>query len=109
TKIEAAANQMERAAVELQISKLADAYDPAQVQALSDLLDAKKIIDDAAAILQRNQMAQQKESIREAFTKLLKDQQDLDVRIKTIDAIPKNEEAPLPRAAPQLSHHPPKQ
>jgi hypothetical protein len=98
-KVEAAANQMERAAVELQNNKLTDAYDPPQVQALKDLVDARKNIDDAKKAADKKANDQKKESIRQAYVELLNKQKELDLKTRNIDALPKDDDGSLSRAA----------
>jgi hypothetical protein len=98
-KVEAAANQMERAAVELQNNKLTDAYDPPQVQALQDLVDARKNIDDAKKAADKKANDEKKESIRQAYVELLNKQKELDLKTRNIDALPKDDDGSLSRAA----------
>jgi hypothetical protein len=95
-KITAAAGHMERAIVHLNNEKLADAYDPPQVDALATLLDARNMIDKALDKIQEQLNQQKKDSIRQAYVKLLDDQKKIGGDIKTIDQKQKDNGA-LPR------------
>ena len=84
-KITAAAGHMERAIVHLNNEKLADAYDPPQVDALATLLDARNMVDKALDKIQEQLNQQKKDSIRQAYVKLLDDQKKIGGDIKSID------------------------
>jgi hypothetical protein len=78
---------MEQAAVYLRQSKLTDAYQPPQVEALKLLVDAKKLVDEALKKAQDEQKANEQESIRQAYVKLLEDQKSkVDEPTKTVEA-----------------------
>jgi hypothetical protein len=80
-----AAGRMERAIVNLRDLKLADAYDPAQVEALTELEAALTRIE--AQQNQANQQAQdqQRESLRQRYVKIKEDQQKLNDETLRID------------------------
>ena len=84
-KINAAATKMEQAAVYLRKSQLAEAYQPPQVEALKNLLEAKKLIDEAKNKADQEQKEKQQESIRQAYVKLLEEQKKVDVETLRLD------------------------
>ena len=86
---------MERAIVSLNNEKLAEAYQPPQLDAYNALLDAKTMIEKALNKAQEDLQQQKKETIRQAYVKLLDDQKKIGVDIKSIDA--KSKEGALPR------------
>jgi hypothetical protein len=94
-----AADKMERAIVYLRDSKLADAYSPPQTGALTELLEAKKQIDEQKKKADQKQDDQKKEAIRQAYMALLASQNEVDARTIAIDATPKDEDGNLPREA----------
>jgi hypothetical protein len=94
-----AADKMERAIVNLRDSKLAVAYNPAQVDALAELLDAKKIIDEQKKKADDKQEQQKKEVIRQAFMAILADQNEVNLKTTVIDHVAKNDDGSLPREA----------
>jgi hypothetical protein len=95
-KLTVAAGHMERAIVHLNADKLADAYDPPQVQALATLLEAKAAVDAALKKVQDQLKQDSQESIRQAYVKLLEDQKKVGGAVREIDATPK-ENGDLPR------------
>jgi len=98
-RLTVAAGNMERAIVHLNEEKLADAYDPPQVDALNALIDARKLVDQALAKVQEQLKQQTRETIRQAYVKLLEDQKKIGTDIRTIDATPKdNGQLPRPVA-----------
>src|SRR5688500_4186898 len=80
-----AAAKMERAIVSLRAKKLADAYEPPQVEALAALEDAKKIVDEQAAEIRKKQQDQQKEAVRQVYIKIKADQEVVNADTKRID------------------------
>jgi hypothetical protein len=94
-KLTVAAGHMERAIVHLNNEKLPEAYDPPQVDALASLLDARNLVDKALDKIQQQLNQQKKESIRQAYVKLLEDQKKIGVDVTSIDA--KQKEGDLPR------------
>ncbi len=72
-----AASRMERAILGLRDEKLAEAYDPAQVEALSELEQAKKIVDEQKAKTDEKINEQDKEAVRAKYAKIKEDQQKL--------------------------------
>ena len=98
-KLTVAADHMERAIVSLNNDKLPEAYDPPQVDALAALRDARKLVDAALKKVQDQLKDQDRESIRQAYVKLLEDQKKVGKDVKDIDATPKdNGELPRPVA-----------
>lgn len=92
-----AADKMERAIVNLRDNKLADAYDPPQVQALQALEAAKKLVDQQKAAVDQKQQEQQKEAIRQVYVKLKADQEKLNAETLRIDSAPKLDDGSLRR------------
>ena len=95
-KLTVAAGHMERAIVSLNNEKLAEAYDPPQLEALSALREARKLVDEALKKVQDQLKQDTRESIRQAYVKLLEDQKKVGKDIRDIDATPK-ENGDLPR------------
>jgi hypothetical protein len=86
TKLTAAAGHMERAIVHLRASKLAEAYDPPQVEALKTLMEALEIVQKDLNEAEDKLQEQDKETVRQAYVKLLEDQKKLDAETKEIHA-----------------------
>ncbi len=84
TKLTAAAGHMERAIVHLRASKLSDAYDPPQVEALKSLEEAMEIVSKDLQKANKELEEQDKESVRQAYVKILEDQKKLDAETKQI-------------------------
>jgi hypothetical protein len=97
-KLTVAAGHMERAIVHLNNEKLADAYEPPQVDAMTTLLDARNLVDKALDKIQQQLNQQKKESIRQAYVKLLDDQKKIGGDVRTIDAKQKDGALPRPDA-----------
>ncbi|HSZ56808.1 MAG TPA: hypothetical protein VK797_14160 [Tepidisphaeraceae bacterium] len=97
-KLTVAAGHMERAIVHLNNEKLPDAYDPPQVDALASLLDARNLVDKALDKIQEQLNQQKKESIRQAYVKLLEDQKKIGGDVRTIDGKQKDGALPRPDA-----------
>jgi hypothetical protein len=98
-KLTVAAGHMERAIVHLNEEKLADAYDPPQVDAMAALLDAQKAVAEALKKVNNQLQQENRESIKQAYVKLLQDQKKIGKEIKDIDATPKdNGDLPRPVA-----------
>ena len=73
-----AADRMERAIVNLRDKKLAEAYDPPQVDALAELQQARKIVDEQKAKVDEQIDNQDKEAVRQRYVKIKEDQEKLD-------------------------------
>src|SRR6185312_4202841 len=84
-KITVAAGSMERAIVSLNNEKLAAAYEPPQVDAYNALIEARTMVEKALTKVQEDLKQQQKETIRQAYVKLLDDQKKIGADIKSID------------------------
>lgn len=98
-KLTVAAGHMERAIVHLNEEKLPDAFDPPQVNALASLVDAKKAIDEALKKVNDQLKQESKESIKQAYVKLLEDQKKIGADVRDIDGTPKpNGDLPRPVA-----------
>jgi hypothetical protein len=98
-KLTAAAGHMERAIVHLNEEKLAEAYDPPQVDALATLLEAKKSVDEAMKKVQDQLKQETQDSIKQAYVKLLGDQKKIGKDVRDIDGTPKdNGDLPRPVA-----------
>jgi hypothetical protein len=82
-----AAGKMERAIVSLRAKKLAEAYEPPQVEALAALEEAKRIVDEQAAAARQKLEQQQKEAIRQVYVKIKTDQEKVNEDTKRIDAM----------------------
>jgi hypothetical protein len=96
-KITQAAGHMERAIVHLRNTKLTDAYDPPQVEALRALAEAKRQIDAALAKVQNQLEEKDAESIKQAYVKLLEEQKKIGVEIPKIDGTARDGNGDLPR------------
>ena len=81
-----AASRMERAVVELRGNKLAEAYDPSQVDALDALIQAQKAVDQKQAETEKQIADQQKDAIRERYVKIKADQDSLNKKVADIDS-----------------------
>ncbi len=92
-----AADKMERAIVNLRDNKLADAYKPAQVDALSALLQAKKLIDQQKKKTDDKQEDQKKEAIRQAFAAIRAHQDEINARTTAVDSAPRNDDGTMHR------------
>ncbi len=97
SRLTEAAGHMERAIVHLRDSKLPDAYEPPQVNALKALADAKEAIDKKLNEVKKDLESQDQESIRQAYVKLLEKQQKLDEETIKIDGTQKDPAGSLPR------------
>ena len=91
-----AADKMERAIVYLRQSKLPDAYDPPQVEALAALLDAHKKIDTMKKNVDEQITQNQKEQIRQQYVKIKEEQDKLNADTKKIDTA-RTPDGTLPR------------
>src|SRR5207247_3761629 len=110
SKLVAAAAQMERAIVHLRASKLADAYEPPQVEALKALVQAKEEVDKWKQEVDDKLQQQDRETIRQAYVKLLEAQKKLNKDTLDVDGTPKGEDGALPRpVAVRLGQLPPEQ
>jgi hypothetical protein len=96
-KLTAAAGQMERAVVHLRAQKLAEAYEPPQVEALKALVAAKDKIDEMKQKVDEQLQQQDRETIRQAYVKLLESQKKVNKDTLDVDAAPKDPAGALPR------------
>ncbi|HEX3357734.1 MAG TPA: DUF4175 family protein [Tepidisphaeraceae bacterium] len=80
-----AADKMERAIVYLRQSKLAEAYEPPQVDALASLLDAQKKVETMKQDVDRQANQQHKEEIRQQYIKIKEDQEKLNADTTKIE------------------------
>ncbi len=94
-----AADKMERAIVNLRDGKLAMAYNPAQVDALAELLDAKKLIDQQKQKAEQKQEDQKKEAVRQQYMAILAEQNEVNLKTLSIDGATRNDDGSLPREA----------
>jgi hypothetical protein len=92
-----AADKMDRAIVNLRDNKLAEAYNPAQVDALSALLQAKKLIDDQKKKVDDKQDDQKKEAVRQAFMAIRAHQDEVDAKTLAVDSAPRNDDGTMRR------------
>jgi hypothetical protein len=81
-----AAGHMERAIVSLADAKLAEAYDPPQVDALAALQAASKIIAAQQAKVDDQIASSQKEAVRQKYIEIRDDQQKLNAETARITA-----------------------
>jgi hypothetical protein len=86
SKLTAAAGHMERAIVHLRAAKLGEAYDPPQVESLRALDEAMQIVQEELRKAEEQLEEQDKETVRQAYVKLLEDQKKLDAETKEIEA-----------------------
>ena len=84
-KLTRAATLMERAAVNLRDNKLAEAYEPPQVDALAALEDAKRQIDAQKDKADADAEKKQREAIRAAYIRIRGDQEKLSEETKRLD------------------------
>jgi hypothetical protein len=92
-----AAGKMERAIVSLRDTKLPEAYDPSQVEALAALEDAKKKIDEMKQKVDDKIDENQKETIRQQYVKIREEQVRINELTATIDKAPKLPDGTLKR------------
>lgn len=97
SKLTAAAGHMERAIVHLRAAKLADAYDPPQIEALNALDEAMQLVQEDLQKANDKLQEEDRETVRQAYVKLLEDQKKLDAETKDIDAKPRDAAGNLPR------------
>src|SRR5205823_4194063 len=91
-----AADKMERAIVYLRQSKLPDAYEPPQVEALAALLDAHKKVDAMKKNVDEQITQNRKEAIRQLYVKIKEDQDKLNVDTTKIESA-RTPDGSLPR------------
>lgn len=72
-----AAGKMERAIVHLRGNKVAEAYDPSQVEALAALEEARKLIDQQKEQADQKDREQQREAIRQRYQKIKEAQEKI--------------------------------
>jgi hypothetical protein len=92
-----AADKMERAIVNLRQTKIADAYSPAQVDALQSLIEAKKVIDEQKKKADEKKQGQKKEQIKAKYIAILLKQKDINSDTRLIDGKPRNDDGSLKR------------
>lgn len=80
-----AASRMERALVHLKASKLPEAYDPPQVEALAALVEAKRIIDEQQKKAEEKIEQQQKDAIRARYEKIKIEQERINADTTRMD------------------------
>lgn len=97
TKLTAAAGQMERAVVHLRAKKLPDAYNPPQVEALKALTAARNKVDEMKKKVDDELEQQDRETIRQAYVKLLEGQKKINKDTGDIDKAEKDPAGALPR------------
>jgi hypothetical protein len=98
-KVTAAAAKMEQAVVYLRKSELADAYQPPQVEALKNLVEAKALVDAAKQKVDDQKNQQQEEAIKQAYVKLLERQIKINESTADIEKNGKDDEGNLKRTA----------
>ncbi|QOV89945.1 DUF4175 family protein [Humisphaera borealis] len=98
-KIFSAATKMEQAIVFLRQTKLTDAYQPPQVEALKNLLDALKLVDEAKKKADDQADQAKEESIKQAYVKILEKQKKIDAETLDLDKNGRDEEGNLKRSA----------
>lgn len=79
-----AADRMDRAIIALRAAKLADAFQPPQVDALDELLAAQRIVDQQKARLDAEQNQRQRDSIRQVYEQIRADQDTLNTQTAQI-------------------------
>lgn len=97
TKLTAAAGQMERAIVHLRASKLGEAYEPPQVEALKALEEAAELVRKDLEEADKKLEEKDKETLRQQYVKLLEDQKKLDADTKAVHG-KRDKDGNLPRA-----------
>jgi len=80
-----AAGKMERAIFALRDKKLAEAYDPPQVEALAALEQARKIVDQQKQKVDEQIGDQDRETVRQKYVKIKKEQEELNTETTRID------------------------
>ncbi|MGN6726187.1 MAG: hypothetical protein ACTHLZ_09735, partial [Tepidisphaeraceae bacterium] len=80
-----AAGKMERAIVGLRAGKVAEAYDPDQVDALAALIEAKKQTDQQKDELDKKEQQAQQEAIRQRYIALKADQERVNAETKKVE------------------------
>lgn len=97
SKLTAAAGHMERAIIHLRASKLGDAYDPPQVESLRALEEAMELVQEDLKKADDQLEEEDRETVRQAYVKLLEDQKKLDAETKEIDGKARDAGGNLPR------------
>ncbi|MBV8782325.1 MAG: hypothetical protein JO353_13090 [Phycisphaerae bacterium] len=82
-----AADHMDRAIVNLQSARFADAYNPPQIEALAALQSAKKTVDEQKQKVDEQLQQGQKEALRQKYLKIKEDQEKLNAEVTRIDTI----------------------
>jgi len=85
-----AAGKMERAIVSLRATKLVDAYEPPQVDALAILTEAKKRVDELKNEIDKQLNQNQKETLRQAYVLIRQDQEKVNKETTRIDGSPQH-------------------
>ena len=80
-----AAGKMERAIIGLRADKIAEAYDPDQVDALAALIEAKKQVDQQKDDADKKIQQQQKEAIRQRYIAIKAEQERLNVETLKVE------------------------
>ena len=92
-----AADKMGRAIVELKQGNLVTGYNPAQTDALNELREARRAVDQQKKAVDDQQEQEQKATIKTAYEGLLKQQTDLNGRVVAIDASHRNADGSMRR------------
>ena len=93
-----AASRMERAIGLLRASAFADAYDPSQVQALSFLREARKLVQQQQEDAQQRQSQQQRQELVAELKAIREDQSGINSDTVKLDATPRDAQGALARA-----------
>ncbi|HEX8911545.1 MAG TPA: hypothetical protein VF796_04225, partial [Humisphaera sp.] len=100
SKLNAAQMKMEQAGLYLRQRNLPEAYKPSQVEALAALREAKKLVDDAKREADKKDQELQEATIKQAYVKLLKEQEEkVAAALDDINKTGRDEEGNLKRAA----------
>ncbi|MBC8106945.1 MAG: hypothetical protein H7Z14_10175, partial [Anaerolineae bacterium] len=93
-----AAGKMERANFSLRDSKLPEAYDPSQVEALVALEQAKKLVDEQKDKVDEQIADSDREAVRAKYVKIKEDQEKLNADTTRIDQSKDAANGQVPRA-----------
>jgi hypothetical protein len=93
----AAADRMDRAGARLNAAEYDLAYQPAQRDALAELLVAKQLIDRHKSAADQDQDEQKKATIRQAYLAIMKQQTVVNQETAAVDAAPRNDDGTLRR------------
>lgn len=85
THLTRAAGRMERALVQLHTNKLAEAYDPNQIEALTELEGAQRTVSEQQSQVDQQLQEQQREGLRQRYVKIRDAQVKLNEEVTKID------------------------